>query len=186
MIFPPVCQQVLKMAHGMKKTTAGTHKSLLFGQSLTAANDVLRIAFDAQAIFFRRRHQARRLPIWISSGRAIRSRMPWRFRHMDRLQMPNTINATNPMPTRSATSATESYSSQCRLPEGMMFYPCFKWTARIGRQLPTRSSGDLPPPPPAHEGPLWPPCHALVLRHDRNGLARNHREQQKESQLRDF
>jgi len=31
MIFPPVCQQVLKMAHGMKKTTAGTHKSLLFG-----------------------------------------------------------------------------------------------------------------------------------------------------------
>jgi hypothetical protein len=49
------------------------------------------------------------------------------------------------------------------------------------------SSGDLPPPsPPADEGPLWPPCHALVLRHDRNGLARNHREQQKESQLRDI
>src|SRR5262249_33578115 len=104
----------------------------------------------------------------------------------DRLQMPNTINATNPMPTNSTTSATESYSSQCRLPESMMFHPCFKWTARIGRQLPTRSSGDLPPPPPADEGPLWPPCPALVLRHDRNGLARNHREQQKESQLRDI
>ena len=41
------------------------------------------------------------------------------------------------------------------------------------------------PSPPADEGPLWPPCHAIVLRHDRNGLARNHREQQKESQLRD-
>src|SRR5262249_22985806 len=104
----------------------------------------------------------------------------------DRLQMPNTINATNPMPTNSTTSATESYSSQCRLPESMMFHPCFKWTARIGRQLHTRSSGDLPPPPPADEGPPWPPCHALVLRHDRNGLARNHREQQKESQLRDI
>src|SRR5215831_14693755 len=48
-------------------------------------------------------------------------------------------------------------------------------------------SGDLlPPSPPADEGPLWPPCHALVPRHDRNGLARNHREQQKESQLRDI
>src|SRR5262249_57393875 len=34
--------------------------------------------------------------------------------------------------------------------------------------------------------PLWPPCHALVLRHDRNGFARNHREHQKESQLRDI
>jgi len=32
-----------------------------------------------------------------------------------RVQMPNTINATNPMATNSATSATESYSSQCRL-----------------------------------------------------------------------
>src|SRR5262249_61890365 len=41
-------------------------------------------------------------------------------------------------------------------------------------------------PPPADEGPLWPPCHAIVLRHDRNGLARNHREQQTESQLRDI
>src|SRR5262249_25786505 len=48
-------------------------------------------------------------------------------------------------------------------------------------------AGELPPPsPPADEGPLWPPCHALVLRHDRNGLARNQREQQKESQLRDI
>src|SRR6516225_9630389 len=60
---------------------------------------------------------------------------------MDRLQMPNTINATNPMPTNSTTSATESYSSQCRLPESMTFHPCFKWTARIDRQLPTRSLG---------------------------------------------
>src|SRR5262249_30387817 len=60
------------------------------------------------------------------------------FRHMDRLQMPNTINATNPMPTNSTTSATESYSSQCRLPESMTFHPCFKWTARIGRQLPPK------------------------------------------------
>ena len=34
--------------------------------------------------------------------------------------MPNTINATNPMPTNSATSATGSYSSQCRLPESMI------------------------------------------------------------------
>src|SRR5262245_15870170 len=42
---------------------------------------------------------------------------------MDRLQMPNTINATNPMPTNSTTSATESYSSQCRLPESMTFHP---------------------------------------------------------------
>src|SRR5262249_48178350 len=50
-----------------------------------------------------------------------------------------------------------------------------------------RCSGDLPPsPPPADERPLWLPCHALVPRHDRNGLARNHREQQKESQLRDI
>src|SRR5215813_3408594 len=105
----------------------------------------------------------------------------------DRLQMPNTINATNPMPTNSAASATESYSSQCRLPESMMFHPCFKWTARIGRQLPTRSLGALPPSsPPTDEGPLWRPCHALVLRHDRDDLARNHREQQKESQLRDI
>src|SRR5262249_51932829 len=38
-----------------------------------------------------------------------------------RLQMPNTINATNPMPTNSITSATKSYSSQCRL--RMMFIP---------------------------------------------------------------
>src|SRR5262249_7477448 len=91
-------------------------------------------SFASQAVF--RRHQPRRPPIWISSGRATRSRMPWRFRHMDRLQMPNTINATNPMPTNSTTSATESYSSQCRLPESMTFHPCFKWTARIGRQLP--------------------------------------------------
>src|SRR5262244_374351 len=30
------------------------------------------------------------------------------------------------------------------------------------------------------------PCHALVPRHDRKGFARNHREQQKESQLRDI
>src|SRR5215472_14205843 len=42
------------------------------------------------------------------------------------------------------------------------------------------------PSPPADEGPLWPPCHAIVLGHDRNGLARNQREQQKESQLRDI
>src|SRR5262249_3089570 len=27
-----------------------------------------------------------------------------------------------------------------RLPESMMFHPCFKWAARIGRQLPTRSA----------------------------------------------
>src|SRR5262245_24345394 len=58
-------------------------------------------------------------------------------------KMPNTINATNPMPTNSTTSATESYSSQCRLPESMTFHPCFKWTVRIGRQLLTRSLGDL-------------------------------------------
>ena len=96
---------------------------------------------DVQAIFCRRRHQPSRPPIWISSGRATRSTMPWRFRHKDRLQMPNTINATNPMPTNSTTSATESYSSQCRLPESMTFHPCFKWTARIDRQLPTRSLG---------------------------------------------
>src|SRR5262245_7703706 len=38
-----------------------------------------------------------------------------------RLQMPNTINATNPMPPNSTTSATKSYSSQCRL--RMMFIP---------------------------------------------------------------
>src|SRR5262245_43043077 len=69
---------------------------------------------------------------------------------MDRLQMPNTINATNPMPTNSTTSVTESYSSQCRLPESMTFHPCFELTARIGRQLLTRSLGDLlPPSPPA-------------------------------------
>ena len=37
----------------------------------------------------------------------------------DRLQMPNTINGTNPMPTNSTTSATESYSSQCRLRESI-------------------------------------------------------------------
>src|SRR5215467_1778789 len=37
----------------------------------------------------------------------------------DRPQMPNTINATNPMPTNSTTSATESYSSQCRLRESI-------------------------------------------------------------------
>ena len=80
---------------------------------------------DAQALFCLRRHQPRRPPIWISSGRATRSTMPWRFRHMDRLQMPNTINATNPMPTNSTTSATEWYSSQCRLPESMTFHPCF-------------------------------------------------------------
>src|SRR5262245_39228081 len=50
-----------------------------------------------------------------------------------------------------------------------------------------KCSGNLlPPPPPADDGPLWPPCHALVPRHDRNGLARNHRKQQKESQLRDI
>jgi hypothetical protein len=36
-----------------------------------------------------------------------------------RLQMPNTINATNPMPANSTTSETKSYSSQCRL--RMMF-----------------------------------------------------------------
>src|SRR5215470_1011795 len=33
--------------------------------------------------------------------------------------MPNTINATNPMPMNSTTSATESYSSQCRLRESI-------------------------------------------------------------------
>jgi hypothetical protein len=108
-------------------------------------------SFASQAVF-RRRHQPRRPPIWISSGRATRSRMPWRFRHMDRLQMPNTINATNPMPTNSTTSATESYSSQCRLPESMTFHPCFKWTARIGQQLPPGVSGGLlPPSPPAEK-----------------------------------
>jgi hypothetical protein len=32
-----------------------------------------------------------------------------------------------------------------------MFHPCFKWTARIGRQLPARSLGALPPPSPPAE-----------------------------------
>ena len=86
---------------------------------LPGVHSKFRRAPNAQAIFCRRRHQPRRPPIWTSSGRATRSRMPWRFRHMDRLQMPNTINATNPMPTNSTTSATESYSSQCRLPESI-------------------------------------------------------------------
>src|SRR5262249_50685155 len=33
----------------------------------------------------------------------------------------------------------------------MTFHHCFKCTARIGRQLPTRSLGDLLPPPPPSE-----------------------------------
>jgi hypothetical protein len=56
-----------------------------------------------------------------------------------RLQMLNTINAKNPMLTNSTTTATKSYSSQCRLPEGMNVHPCFKWTflldAKIGGHL---------------------------------------------------
>jgi hypothetical protein len=52
--------------------------------------------------------------------------------------MLNTINATNPMLTNSTTTATKSYSSQCRLPEGMMFIPV-SWTffldAKIGGHL---------------------------------------------------
>src|SRR5215472_7515016 len=88
----------------------------------------------------------------------------------DRLQMPNTINATNPMPTNSTTSATESYSSQCRLPENMTFHPCFKWTARIGRQLPPgaqavfRRRHQPRRPPPAKIRPDRPaPAMGLLL-----------------------
>ena len=67
-----------------------------------------------------------------------------------RLQMLNTINAKNPMLTNSTTTATKSYSSQCRLPESTMFIHVFKWTffldARIGGQLHPKASISCQPP----------------------------------------
>lgn len=58
-----------------------------------------------------------------------------------RLQMLNTINAKNPILTNSTTTATKSYSSQCRLPEGMMFVPVSNGLflhAKIGGHLTSR------------------------------------------------
>jgi hypothetical protein len=63
-----------------------------------------------------------------------------------RLQMLNTINAKNPMLTNSTTTATKSYSSQCRVPEGMMFIPVsnglFFLIAKIGGHLTPRFDAD--------------------------------------------
>jgi hypothetical protein len=57
--------------------------------------------------------------------------------------MPNRINAKNPMPTNSTSTATKSYSSQCGLPERMMCYPYFKMSvARIGGHLTPRFDAD--------------------------------------------
>jgi len=64
----------------------------------------------------------------VPEGESPHPRRPYRDRIVA-CDLPNTIDATNPMPTNSTTSATESYSSQCRLPESMTFHPCFKGRA---------------------------------------------------------